>query len=69
MNPYIFLGLQKLSYLIRKHTQLSLREIGQFLGNKTHATVLNSIKRINEYLLYDKEYKELFNQLDLSELQ
>ncbi|MHC4483942.1 MAG: chromosomal replication initiator protein DnaA [Planctomycetota bacterium] len=33
-------------YLIRRHTKMSFSEIGRFLGNKNHATVLLACKKI-----------------------
>ena len=35
-------------YLIRKHTKMSASEIGRFLGNKNHATVLMACKKIED---------------------
>lgn len=40
-------------YLIRKHTRLSLPEIGRLLGNKQHSTVLMAVRRIDELLNRD----------------
>jgi len=33
-------------YLIRRHTKMSFSEIGRFMGNKNHATVLLACKKI-----------------------
>jgi len=35
-------------YLARKHTKMSSPEVGRFLGNKNHATVLLACKKIEE---------------------
>jgi len=35
-------------YLIRKHTKMSFCEIGRFMGNKNHATVLLACKKIED---------------------
>jgi chromosomal replication initiator protein len=35
-------------YLIRRHTKMSFSEIGRFLGNKNHATVLLACKKIED---------------------
>lgn len=40
-------------YLIRKHTRMSLPEIGRHLGNKQHSTVLMAVRRIDEGLARD----------------
>lgn len=37
-------------YLIRKHTRMSYPEIGRFLGNKNHSTVLMAVRRIEKTL-------------------
>jgi chromosomal replication initiator protein len=37
-------------YLIRNHTNMSSSEIGRFMGNKNHATVLLACKRIGEMI-------------------
>ena len=37
-------------YLARKHTKMSSCEIGRFMGNKNHATVLLACQRIEELL-------------------
>jgi len=37
-------------YLTRKHTKMSSSEIGRFMGNKNHATVLLACKRIEDLI-------------------
>jgi chromosomal replication initiator protein len=37
-------------YLARKHTKMSSPEVGRFLGNKNHATVLLACKKIEEQI-------------------
>lgn len=37
-------------YLARKHTEMSFPEIGRFMGNKNHTTVLLAARRISELL-------------------
>jgi hypothetical protein len=37
-------------YLIRKHTRMSFPEIGRFMGNKQHSTVLMAVRRVQELL-------------------
>ena len=37
-------------YLTRKHTKMSSSEVGRFMGNKNHATVLLACKRIESLL-------------------
>jgi len=42
-------------YLTRKHTKMSSSEVGRFMGNKNHATVLLACKRIEDLLKRDAE--------------
>jgi chromosomal replication initiator protein len=37
-------------YLARKHTRMSFPEIGRFMGNKNHATVILACRKIKSYL-------------------
>ena len=37
-------------YLARKHTSMSFPEIGRFMGNKNHATVILACRKINELI-------------------
>jgi chromosomal replication initiator protein len=37
-------------YLARKHTKMSSSEIGRFMGNKNHATVLLACKKVEELI-------------------
>ena len=37
-------------YLIRRHTKMSFSEIGRFMGNKNHATVLLACKKIEDLI-------------------
>ncbi len=40
-------------YLTRKHTNMSSSEVGRYMGNKNHATVLVACKKIDEMLQRD----------------
>jgi len=42
-------------YLTRKHTKMSSSEVGRFMGNKNHATVLLACKKIEELLKQNTE--------------
>jgi chromosomal replication initiator protein len=42
-------------YLTRKHTNMSSSEVGRYMGNKNHATVLVACKKIEEMLQRDVE--------------
>lgn len=51
-------------YLARKHTQASLREIGQYAGGRDHASVLNGIKRIQDLMTYEKPTRILVAEIE-----
>ena len=42
-------------YLTRKHTNMSSSEVGRYMGNKNHATVLVACNRIEEMIRRDEE--------------
>jgi len=42
-------------YLTRKHTKMSSSEVGRFMGNKNHATVLVACKKIEDMLKKNAE--------------
>ena len=50
-------------YFVRKNTKLSYADIGILIGDKDHATVMHSIKQVNNLKdsdkLFSKRYKEL----------
>ena len=41
-------------YLARKHTDMSFPEIGRFMGNKDHSTVILASRRIQRLLDADE---------------
>ncbi|MFQ6035417.1 MAG: chromosomal replication initiator protein DnaA [Sedimentisphaerales bacterium] len=42
-------------YLTRKHTKMSSSEIGRFMGNKNHATVLLACKKVEQLIKQDSD--------------
>ena len=44
-------------YLIRENTGISLKKIGDIFGGKDHATVINSVKRVEKELERDAELR------------
>lgn len=51
---------QMAHYMAWKHTNQSLKYIGQYFGKKDHATVLNSVKVISNYLETDRQFREQY---------
>jgi chromosomal replication initiator protein len=49
-------------FLIRKHTSLSLPEIGKRFGGRDHTTVIHAVKKVNEHMGKDPAYR---NKLQL----
>ncbi|MBN1795124.1 MAG: hypothetical protein JW804_00465, partial [Sedimentisphaerales bacterium] len=44
-------------YLARKHTNMSSPEVGRFMGNKNHATVLLACKKVEDLLKRNAEVR------------
>lgn len=51
-------------YLMKKYTNKSLQEIGQFLGRKDHTTVMHAIKKVNETLESDSMLDERIKKIE-----
>ena len=51
-------------YLMRKHTEYSLNQIGLYVGNRSHSTVLSSIKKVESSSLFKKEVNIFNNKID-----
>jgi len=56
-------------YLMRKHTEYSLNQIGLYAGNRSHSTVLSSIKKVESSSLFKKEVNIFNNKLEDSSLK
>ena len=54
---------QIIYYFARKHTTLSLKEIGKTTFNQDHATVIHGVKMINDLISVDKEYAKIVDEL------
>ena len=52
------------SYLGKKHTECSVSEIGASLGGRTHATVLHSVKLVEDQLEHDPVMRHRVAQLE-----
>ncbi|HCW92662.1 chromosomal replication initiator protein DnaA [Flexistipes sinusarabici] len=48
-------------YILREKLNISLQEVGEYFGGRDHATVLHSIKNIENKIKTDNELKELVN--------
>ena len=52
-------------YLARKHTTMSFPEIGRFMGNKNHSTVILAERRIKKMLDAGKTPEEIIQSLSI----
>lgn len=57
LKDYVY-PRQLAHWLLKNHTSISLAKIGMLVGNVTHSTVLNSVKRIDEDLDSYKHIKD-----------
>ncbi len=48
-------------WMMRRHTEMSLAEIGAFLGNRDHTTILHGVRTVERNLKTDEQ---LSKQLD-----
>jgi len=55
-------------YLMRKHTEYSLNQIGIYVGNRSHSTVLSSIKKVEGSHSFKREINIFDNKIDNSPL-
>lgn len=54
---------QMAMYLIKKHTSMSLKEIGIKMGGYDHTTVIHSITTMQNLLETDQKMKNLLHQI------
>lgn len=57
---------QMILYLVRKYTDLSFKDIGYSVCHLDHATVIHSIKSIQNYLDQDKRFVNQMNDIEES---
>jgi chromosomal replication initiator protein len=51
-------------YLIKKHLDKSLVEIGRAFGGKDHSTVINALRRVEDQLSVNPDIKKDYNELE-----
>jgi chromosomal replication initiator protein len=54
---------QVLMYLLKRHTEMSLQEIGSFLGGRDHSTALHSINKIENLVIEDVKTQQQIEAL------
>lgn len=55
---------QVIAYMVRRYTNLTLGEIGQFMDHAHHSTIINSIESIKQWIISDQSFREQMGQLD-----
>ena len=50
-------------FLARKHTQMSLEEIGGFFGGRDHSTILHSVRKVERLIAEDPKLAERIERL------
>ena len=60
----IVLVRQLSMYLAQEHTSLTNCKIGLLIGNRNHATVIHSVKTIENRIQVDKELKKNLDELE-----
>ena len=55
---------QIISYMINKYTDMPLSEIGMAINNQTHATIINSLTAVNNYIRTDNLFAKELERLD-----
>jgi chromosomal replication initiator protein len=51
-------------FLIKKHLEKPLVDIGRAFGGKDHTTVINALRRIEDQLTKDSEIKKDIDELE-----
>ncbi len=51
-------------FLVKRHTQKTLSEIGGYFGNRDHTTVLHSVRKIETELQDDAELKQIVGKIE-----
>ncbi len=55
---------QMAMFLIKKHLDRSLVDIGRSFGGKDHTTVMNALRRMEDHIHHDSEIKKDFDELE-----
>ena len=55
---------QVIMYFMKKHTELSLSQIGVHVGNRTHATVVHACNTVKNYVEVDKGFRSDIEEIE-----
>ncbi len=62
----VVLVRQVAMFLAKKYLDMSTSKIGQYIGNRDHATVLHACKTITNLAETDKQFRSELNQIEIS---
>lgn len=62
----VVLVRQVAMFLAKKYLDMSTSKIGQYIGNRDHATVLHACKTITNLAETDKQFRNELNEIDLA---
>lgn len=51
-------------FLIRKHTDETLKQVGRMFGNRHHSSIIYACQTVEDLIETDKEYKKLISKLN-----
>ena len=63
-QKHVVLPRQVAMFLIKKHTDRTLEEIGTFFGGRDHSTVIHSVDKIKKMGDDDRDFRSLITQLE-----
>jgi len=63
-NKELALVRQLTMYVMKKHTNKSLREIGAYLGDRNHTTVKHAISKIEQCILEDAKLQRQLSTIE-----
>ncbi len=55
---------QLVAYLLKKHTNCSLKSIGYYVGGRTHSTILHGISKVEQEILTDSKFASKIKSLE-----
>ncbi len=55
---------QLVMHFTKKYTNLSFQKIGKLMGNVNHATVIYSVRKVEEFKLHDRIYRNTYDAID-----
>ena len=51
-------------YFLKMYTKMHYTEIGLFLGNRHHSTIINSVKTVKDLVTIDKKFKSKIDEIN-----